>query len=383
MSQCNETFDRIAHELGDFTCQKAPAVVRFRNPFELTNWTLPVLEWMMVAGAVLALWWSIRRLRRDGDPTNLVLWLATSVYLLVVEIPMYFPNVFGVEGYLGGQVFDHNVFTVQFMYERLPLYIVALYPALTTLAYEIVRTLGVFRRRGILVGAVCVGVVHQFFYEVFDQLGPQLRWWAWNTDLPLNQPFLSSVPWTSVFLFAAGGPFVITLLVLLLIGRSVERGANLSGWSFVWRTVVSGALVPVGVSILSFPATMFGGDHPNLTARAIIFGLDIAIFVIVGVPVLAQQWLAARRGEAGDAAPPNTFIQIFGTLYLVVLLVLWLSALPDYFGAVDGVTRDGTPRGNLLYAALCFVGASLSVAAALTAHRTTKTAEVEVGRVPS
>ena len=115
----------------------------------------------------------MRRLRREGDPTNLVLWFATVVYLLVVAIPLYFPDVFGIEGRIG-VVFAHNAFTVQFLYERLPLYIVALYPAVTMLAFEIVRTLGVFRDRGILVGAVCVGFVHHCFYEVFDQLGPQL-----------------------------------------------------------------------------------------------------------------------------------------------------------------------------------------------------------------
>jgi Cytochrome P450 len=38
--------------------------------------------------------------------------------------------------------------------------------------------------------AICVGFVHHCFYEVFDQLGPQLRWWAWNTDNPLNHPML-------------------------------------------------------------------------------------------------------------------------------------------------------------------------------------------------
>ncbi len=113
----------------------------------------------------------MRRLRREGDPTNLVLWFATVVYLLVVAIPLYFPDVFGIEGRIG-VVFAHNAFTVQFLYERLPLYIVALYPAVTMLAFEIVRTLGVFRDRGILVGAVCVGFVHHCFYEVFDQLGP-------------------------------------------------------------------------------------------------------------------------------------------------------------------------------------------------------------------
>lgn len=203
--QCSATFDHLARQLGDFTCQDAPAFIHLRNPFGLSNWTLPVLELMMVAGAVLALWYSVSRLRRDGDPTNLVLWFATVVYLFVVEIPLYFPNVFGVEDQLG-VVFAHNAFTVQFLFERLPLYIVALYPAVITLAFEIVRSLGVFRDRGILVGTICVGLIHHCFYEVFDQLGPQLRWWAWNTDIPINHPMLASVPMTSVYIFATLGP---------------------------------------------------------------------------------------------------------------------------------------------------------------------------------
>jgi len=141
VSQCNETFDRIAHELGGFSCRDAPAVIHVRNPLALTNWTLPVLEAMMVFGAVLALWWAVRRIRREGDPTNLVLWFGSVVYLLVTEIPLYFPQVFGIEDQLG-VVFDHNVFTVQFLYERLPLYIVALYPAVTTLAWRCIGSFG-------------------------------------------------------------------------------------------------------------------------------------------------------------------------------------------------------------------------------------------------
>ena len=77
--------------------------------------------------------------------TNLVLRFASIVYLLATEIPLYFPDLFGLQDRIG-VVFDHNVFTVQFLSERLPLYIVALYPAVATLAFEIVRTLGVFGR---------------------------------------------------------------------------------------------------------------------------------------------------------------------------------------------------------------------------------------------
>ena len=79
MTQCNATFDELARALGDFTCQNAPALIHVRNPLGLSNLTLPVVELMMVAGAVFALWVSIRRLRRDGDPTNLALWVATVV----------------------------------------------------------------------------------------------------------------------------------------------------------------------------------------------------------------------------------------------------------------------------------------------------------------
>lgn len=285
---------------------------------------------------MFALWWAVRRLRRDGDPINLVLWFATVIYLFVVEIPLYFPHVFGVEESLG-IVFAHNTFTVQFLFDRLPLYIVALYPAVTMLPYEIVRVLGVFARRGGLVGALCVGFVHHCFYEVFDQLGPQLRWWAWNTDNQINHPMLASVPMTSVFIFAVLGPVVCTALVWWFVGRKAVRGQTLSAAGLAWRTVVVGALVPVGLAVLSVPSSLFGGPDANATGQAIVFSVELVALAGVAIPV-----------------------------YLGVLLVLWLSALPAYVGATDGVTTDGTPTGSLVYAVGAFLLAASCVAAALT-----------------
>ena len=235
--QCSDDIERIANRLG-FSCEHAAPVVHIRNPFDLANWTLPVLELTVVAGAVLALWWAIRRLRRDGDPVNLVIWFSTVIYLLIVEPPLYFPTVFGVDDTIGA-VFAHNVFTVEFMYDRLPLYIVALYPAMMMLAYEIVRSLGVFRDRGAVIGAVCVGFVHHCFYEIFDQLGPQLRWWAWNTDNAINRPMLASVPMSSVLLFATVGPALVALFTQLLVARRARARAsdesNGFGAAHVWR----------------------------------------------------------------------------------------------------------------------------------------------------
>ncbi|WP_216917760.1 hypothetical protein [Nocardia noduli] len=378
--QCNPTFDEIARKLGDFTCQDAPAIIHLRNPFGLSNWTLPVVELMMVAGAVLALWYSIRRLRRHGDPVNLALWIATVVYLFVIEIPLYFPDSFGIEEDLG-IVFAHNAFTVQFMFERLPLYIIALYPAVITVAFEIVRSLGVFRDRGIVVGAICVGFVHHCFYEVFDQLGPQLRWWAWNTDNATNHPLAASVPMTSMVIFATLGPFAATLLVMRLVGRKSEKlaesasPARLSGVSLGWRSVVAGVLVPVGVGILSTPSSVVGrGDTPNTTAQAIVFWIELVIFAAISVPVLVQQW--SRHRNSAEGIPTNEFVRVFAPIYLVVLAVLWVSALPDYFGAVDGITSDDTPIGNVWYATGCLIIAALAGLSVSVRTRTVSAREI-------
>jgi hypothetical protein len=362
MSQCNETFDRIASQLGNFTCRDAPAVIHLRNPFALSNWTLPILELMMVTVAVAALWWAIRRLRRDGDPTNLVLWSATTVYLLLIEPPLYFPNVFGIEDQVG-VVFAHNAFTVQFLFERLPLYIVALYPAVLTLAYEIVRALGVFRDRGVVIGAICVAFVHHCLYEVFAQLGPQLRWWAWNTENPINHPFLASVPMSSVVIFATIGPLVTVLLAQLFVGRKVQRGRHFGAAALIWRTLAVGALVPIGVVVLSIPSSIFGGAAPNTTAQAIVYAVELLIVTAIACPVLLRQWRRTRAGSPTGAELPNGFVRVFGPLYLGVLGALWISALPQYFSAVDGVTHDGTPIGNGWYAGVSFVLNALAVAA--------------------
>ena len=123
--------------------------------------------------------------------------------------------------------------------------------------------------------------------------------------------------------------------------------------------------MPVGVGVLSLPSAVFGGEHPNTTAQAIVLTTGLVVVSAIGVPVLIQQWIRLRNRGA-VATPSNEFVRIFGPLYLVVLGALWASALPAYFGAVDGITADGTPTGNLLYAAVCFVGAALAVAATMS-----------------
>lgn len=362
---CTPTFADLATRLG-FSCAEAGGLVEFRNPFGLENWTLPVLEVTVVVGAVLALLHAIVRMRRHGDPTGLVLWFGACAYLFVIEPPLYFPAAFGIEQHVD-TMFAHNVFSVEFLWGRLPLYIVAIYPLMATLAFGIVRMLGVFRQYGTLAGAVCVGFVHHAFYEIFDHLGPQLRWWEWSLENPINQPFFDAVPLPSVVVFAALWPMSLALCVQFFVGRHVDRGVHFGGLSLVWRTVVIGVLASVGTFVLPLPATVFGMG--STTVRSVLYAAELVVLSAVAVWLLVRQWSRLRREGSALPAYSDTFVQRYAIVYLAVMAVLWISALPAYFDAVDGWTGDGDPVGNLWYTIACFVVAICCVVATFTIPR--------------
>ncbi|MEV0078513.1 hypothetical protein AB0H58_19095 [Nocardia neocaledoniensis] len=360
---CSPTFADLATQLG-FSCEEAGGLVEFRSPFALENWTLPVLELTIIVGAVLALWFAIVRLRRHGDPTNLVLWFGATAYLFVIEPPLYFPAAFGIEDHVD-TMFAHNVFTVDFLWGRLPLYIVAIYPLMATMAFGLVRMLGVFRQYGVLVGAACVGFVHHAFYEIFDHLGPQLRWWEWTVENPINQPMFDSVPMGSVVVFAALWPMSLAFCVQYFVGRHVDDGRHFSGVELTWRTVVIGLLASVGTFLLPLPATVIGlaGD----TVRGVVYALELLTLSVVAVVAMTRQWRRVRAGSGPEYV--DRFVQIYTVVYLVVFAVLWIASLPDFFDAVDGRTANGDPIGNLWYTLACFAVAILSVLATWTLPR--------------
>ncbi|GJO96395.1 hypothetical protein NJB18001_05470 [Mycobacterium marinum] len=362
---CAPTFAGLAARLG-FSCDDAGGIIELRNPFSLANWTLPVLEVTMIAGAVLTLVYAIVRLRRHNDPTNLVLWLGAISYLVIIEPPLYFPAAFGISSHVD-TMFAHNVFTVDFLWGRLPLYIVAVYPTMATVAYEIVRMLGVFRRYGALVGAVCVGFVHHAFYEIFDQLGPQLRWWEWTLDNPMNRPFFDSVPLPSVVVFAALWPMSLALFVQLFVGRHVDEGKTFSAVQLLWRTIAVGVLASIGTAVLPLPATIAGALSHSTTVVGFIYGAELALATVIALVVMSNQWRGLRRGDVpGVLQYANPLILGYAAAYLAVMTILWATSLPAYFAAVDGVTPNGDPIGSLWYTIACLVIATLSVTAAKT-----------------
>ncbi|WP_290052017.1 hypothetical protein [Amycolatopsis solani] len=325
---CGPDAEAVTRGLG-FDCHDVSPVVSVRFPGDLANWTLPVLEALVVGGAVFALVHAVRRYRA-GDPVNLALWCASLVYLFVTEPPLYFPEWFGLDE-LYGFIFAHNRFTVQFMGDRLPLYIVAFYPAFSQLAYEVVRSLGIFRR-GALRGSIAVAFVCQVFYEVFDQIGPPLKWWAWNPgNTIVNRPALATVPMTSMLLFASVSMAAMTYLVVRLKGRAAF--------------LLAGVLTPLAMVVAGLPASLVQG-HP--TAQAWILGVELAAVWLAG------GWIVATQRSPSDV---SAFARIYPAAYLGVLAVIWLSALND------------VPSESGLYALVCFVAAGLVLAALHRARR--------------
>lgn len=361
MDLCSPTFAALSEQLG-FSCAEAGGFVEFRSPTALENWTLPVLEYTIILGSILALVLAIVRLRR-GDPTNIVLWFGATAFLFVIEPPLYFPAAFGIEKHVD-TMFAHNVFTVDFMWGRLPLYIIAIYPLMATMAFELVRSLGVFRKYGVFLGAACVGFVHHAFYEIFDMLGPQLRWWEWSVENPINQPMFDSVPIPSIAVFAALWPMSLAFCVQFFVGRRVDAGEKFTGLQLVWRTIVVGLLASLGTFILPLPATIFGIGSDS--RRGVIYMAELAILSVIAIVLMVRQWRNQRGGSSGIPAYSNRPIQYFAIFYLAIMALLWGTALPDYFGAVDGITSNGDPIGNIWYTLGCFAVAILAVAASFT-----------------
>jgi hypothetical protein len=370
---CDAAAERVTRNLG-FDCHDVSPVVSVRNPFDLADGTMPVLELLIIAGAVWALVHAVRRLRA-GDPVNLAIWCASLIYLFVTEPPLYFPEWFGLDEQYGF-IFAHNVFTVQFMWDRLPLYIIAIYPALSQLVYEVVRVMGVFKHRGALVGSILVAFVCQVFYEVFDQLGPQLKWWAWNdSNTEVNHPALASVPMNSMLLFASVSFGVMTFLAVKLTGSSATPAEPRRGWSLVWRIALAGVLTPPSMTLFGIPSALFGGETPNLTAQAWVLGIELGLVWLAGLWILLSH---VRRRDVEEPEPMTPFARIYPVVYLGAMAVVWLWALPDFLDSDHGVTSDGTPVGSGWYTIACFAGAT-AVLAVLHSGRRRAPVQLEVG----
>jgi len=350
VSESAQTFDQLANQLGGFHPDAVASWGFVKSPLALSHWTMNVVEILLITGALWGLVHAVTRFKQ-GHVVYLAFWLASVVFMLALEIPVYFPEKLG--GDETSLFFIHNEFTVQFFFGRAPLYILALYPAVMYSSFVLVKQAGLFEGRfGALSGAVAVGLVHHVFYEVFDHYGPQYGWWLWN--YPNFNGSLASVPVSSMVSFAFIGPIALTLATRLLVTTDrYEDSVSLieisSRIQFAARAVAAGLLTPI-LFVLLTAETWYELLTIELTTQREAY----TAIALLG-SALTLTVLKFSRTTEFSMSGLLTFSKVYLLLFLAVFLALWLYALPDYLSAVDGVTSWGSRTGSLLYALGCIV----------------------------
>jgi len=358
MNLNNDTYLQFAREhMGGNNPQAVEQFFYWNNPFALKHWTMNVVELLMIGGALFGLYHAIRVFKQQRNPANLCIWIASVLYFLMVEPALYFPQLFGLNLPI---YFTHNEFSAGLMYDRAPLYIVMLYPALLYASYEFVRQAGIFERYGNWTSALCVGFVHSIFYEIFDQFGPQFAWWAWNYDEPTIHLRLASVPLSSIFLFSLLPPFMFSLLARVFLAKETTHAhpRSIAGWA--WRTYIVAMLVPLGTML---PSLLFSGlvmIKATLAAQLLCFG-TVLVFAMIALYVFSQTPPACEQAGATKTRLTDNYPQLFFVIYLVVFAGLWLYALDGIFSAINGITPQGNYVGSLPYAMGCFTACTYLV----------------------
>ena len=351
MNTCTPEFAELSRDLAGLRCDGNPFIT-LRSPLSLQNWTMPVIELTLILGAIACLVHAVRRRRSHGDSSNLVVWISGMLCPLLFEPITYFPQWFGLE-HSWGLAFVHNQFSVQFLYNRLPLYIVAMYPVYLCVSYALVQRAGIFSRYNPVIGATCVAFVFHCLYEVVDTVGPQLRWWVWNQNLPSAEPALGVVPLVNIQGFSLGLPFGLAL-VTLLVSKRIDAGGRR-----VARDVVLVCVLTWPIQVVSLlPATVISLAGASIvTARVVQTWLLIVVMGLVTVAALLGTYRARRDAPdvRANSSRRDWFVFACVAVYLVVAAVVWGAALPDYLAARGGVTPAGTPVGSLPYAIVTFV----------------------------
>ncbi|MEO9970131.1 MAG: hypothetical protein ABJG15_09970 [Hyphomonadaceae bacterium] len=330
------------------------------NPLALKHWTMNVVETLMIVGAVWGLVHAWRALKQRGEPMGMCIWWASIIFLFVVEVPVYFPELFGRTN---NQVFFiHNEFSLGLLFNMTPLYIMALYPALSYPAYLLVKQLGIFEQRGgVILGAVAGAFVFLPFYQIFDHFGPQFGWWLWDRENPYLELGLASVPFGSIVGYSLSGPLSLFLLTGLIIAPFVRRRkAAAVGWRIrdgvllTLLTVIVGVLTPLCIPFV-YPPAYYAAltSAPDAGVLAALYWGIILLVGAVGIWQFARGRTREAELSAGEAGAFR-YGRTFFAVYLAVFAALWLYALPEYLAADAGLTARATPIGSIGFVAVCF-----------------------------
>lgn len=323
------------------------SLVYLNAPLDLLDWSFLAIEFVTIAGVFLAILHAWGVYRDQGSPSALLTIMGCVLYGLLIDILSYYT----VEN------FWHGEFSVMFLYNRLPLYIICVYPALM---YHVIMMVRRYAFKP-LTEAICTGFFGGLMYLIFDNLGPMLGWWIWDTSAPTTFPYVSSVPLTSYvwyFLFTS----VFTLINRYISWEWVTDGASKA------KLVIAHALQPVLTvfigSLCFIPYNLFAQSSapydqlpwgPNIESAALI---HTTMFALAG-------WLFLIKWRTPQTADRDTLLMAFPCLYLVAHAYIYIAKFDLFFSVTpEGLTK-GLAAGNLISVILAF---GLTTALVLLTH---------------
>jgi hypothetical protein len=317
--------------------------IYFNPPSALKDWSFLAIEAILLIGFILTVVHAIRHSRKSGSPAALYTLIAAFLYGLVMDIISYYT----VEN------FWHGEFTVMFLYNRLPLYIALFYPAFIYHAYMTIRRYD-FKPS---VEAISVGFFAGLSYLIFDNLGPQLGWWIWDSSDPTTWPYVNSVPLTSYhwfFLFTGAFAFLARKICWdwPAAGKS-STAIYLGIASIPVATIVLG-------SILFIPYNIFSKNMPPWDMAPWTANFDLA--ALTHVLAFFAAGLVFLFNFRRPAESRDSVLMLFPLLYLAGHLCIYIAKFEQFYTASpDGLTQDGLAIGNPIAAVVAIIAAAAIV----------------------
>ena len=329
-----------------YAMRNPDAIVSFfyyNAPASLLDWSHFAIELIFLIGFGLTVFHAVRHTRRESSYSAVYTLAGAFVYGLVMDIISYYT----VES------FWHGEFTVMLVYNRLPLYIVFLYPALI---YHLVMTVRRYDFSPIM-EAAAVGFFGGLMYLIFDNMGPQVGWWIWDRTEASNLPFVSSVPLTSYgWYFLYTGSFAWLSRKICWDRVAGNRNSRM--------TLAGVALLPVFTiilgTILFMPYSILAKNVPpwNLMDYRPSMGWASAVHIFS----FAAAGLAFVLNYRRPRMKRDRLLMVFPLTYLTGMSYLYVAKYHLFLGATsDGLTSGGLAVGNLVAGILAIVACTAIV----------------------
>lgn len=269
----------------------------FNAAHELLDWSFLAIEALMILGAILALVHALRTSKQNASPSALYTFVGIFLFGLVMDIASYYTLV----------SFWHGEFSVMLVWNRLPLYIAMLYPALLYHSYMTIRRYDFAP----VTEAICTAFLTGTLYLIFDNLGPSLQWWTWNHEVIYNQPFLNTVPLTSyhwMFLFSGAIAYGLRKFAWDAVAEGNLRKARIG--------VACMPLFTIGLGILLFiPYDLFLFVFKNT--------IPVAVLIHAVSFFFAAYWFLVHYRKPVQAR--DKLLMFFPLLWIVGHLYLYIA----------------------------------------------------------